>query len=103
MEEKYNFSIYKKPNLIIIKNNKSLNVHNYCLEINTLDFTPNLCEEKEDLDQKIIDCIGIIGIITLEDDNYLVVITEAKLICTLTKKEIYKVIDTSFIKFSDDI
>ena len=101
-EEVQNFSIYKRNDLIIIKNNKSLNVNNFCLEINIVDFTPALIEEKELTDKKLYDCIGIIGIITLEDDTYLIVITEAKLICTITKKEIYKVLNTAFIKFSED-
>ena len=102
-DENKNFSIYKRTNLIIIKNNKSLQVNDFCLEINTLDFTAVLVEEKELEATKIMDCIGIIGIITLEDDTYLITITDAKLICCITKKEIYKVLDTSFIKFSDDL
>ena len=77
-EEIQNFSIYKRNELIIIKNNKSLNVNNFCLEINTIDFTPALIEEKELTYKKIIDCIGIVGIVTLEDDAYLIVITKAK-------------------------
>ena len=104
-EKENNFSIYKRNNTIIIKNNKSINVNYFCLEINALDFTLFLEEEKdiEMLGEKLIDCIGIIGIISLEDDNYLIVITKAELICSITKKEIYKVLDTSFIKFSDDL
>ena len=104
-ENENNFSIYKRNNTIIIKNNKSMNVNYFCLEINALDFTLFLEEEKdiEMLGEKLIDCIGIIGIISLEDDNYLIVITKAELICSITKKEIYKVLDTSFIKFSDDL
>ena len=46
-EELQNFSIYKRNGLIIKKNNKSLNVNNFCLKINVLDFTPALIEEKE--------------------------------------------------------
>ena len=99
--ENNNFSIYTKNNFIIIKNNKSLNVNDFCLEINILDLTQIINEERENLGQKLIDCIGIIGAISLEEDNYLIVITEAELVCTLTKKEIYKVVDTSFIKFLD--
>ena len=102
-ENESNFSIYRRNNTIIIKNNKSMNVNDFCLEINTLSFTQSLVEEKEIFEEKLIDCIGIIGIISLEDDNYLIVITKAKLICSITKKEIYKVLDTSFIKFSDEI
>ena len=43
------------------------------------------------------------GIITLEGDTYLITITEAKLICTISKKEIFKVLDTSFIKFTEKV
>ena len=89
--------------MLIIKNNKSKNISDDCLEINTLDFTPNINHEKDSLGQKIKDCLGIIGIITLEDNTYLITITEAKLICTISKKEIYKVLDTSFIQFSEDL
>ena len=103
MENIGNFSIYKKNNLIIIKSNKSLHVIQHCLEINTLDLTTSMLEGKQKLGTKITDCIGIIGIITLEDDTYLIIITDAKLVCTINKKEIYKVLDTSFIKFTDDI
>ena len=101
-EETGNFSVYRRNNLIIIKNNKSLNVNNFCLEINTLDFTPSMNEERENLGNKITDCQGIIGIITLKDDSYVIVIKEAKLVCTISKKEIYKVLDTSFIRFTQD-
>ena len=97
------FSIYRRANTLIIKNNKSKNISDDCLEINTLDFTPNINHEKDSLGQKIKDCLGIIGIITLEDDTYLITIIEAKLICTISKKEIYKVLDTSFIKFGEDL
>ena len=95
------FSIYRKINLLIIKNNKTLNMSEDYLQINTLDFTPKI-RATNDLGQKIKDCLGIIGIITLEDDSYLITITDSKLICTLERKEIYKVLDTYFIKFSDD-
>jgi hypothetical protein len=95
------FSIYRKINLLIIKNNKTRNMSEDYLQINTLDFTPKI-RATNDLGQKIKDCLGIIGIITLEDDSYLITITDSKLICTLERKEIYKVLDTYFIKFSDD-
>ena len=98
-----NFSIFRRNNLIIIKNNKSLNVNNFCLEINTFDFTPCIIEEKENFGEKITDCQGIIGILTLEDDTYLVIVKEAELVCSISKKEIYKVLDTAFIGFTEDI
>ena len=97
------FSIYRRTNVLIIKNNKSININDACLEINTLDFTPNINYEKDNFGEKIKDCLGIIGIITLEEDTYLILITEAKLICTISKKEIYKVLDTAFIKFTEEI
>ena len=105
MEEKEeeDFSVYKRGNVIIIKNNKSLHVKNFCLEISTLNFDPSINEEKDNLGKKLIDCLGIIGIVSLDDDSYLITITDAKLVCIINKKEIYKVLDTNFIKFSDDI
>ena len=104
MENKENnFTIYRRNNLIIIKNNKSVNVNDFCLEINTLDFTPTLNDEKTIEGKKLMECYGIIGIITLQDDSYLIVVTEAKLICTITKKEVYKVLENSFINFSEDL
>jgi len=103
MEEKEDyFSVYKRGNVMIIKNNKSLHVKNFCLEISTLNFNPSINEEKDNLGKKLIDCLGIIGIVSLDDDSYLITITDAKLICTISKKDIYKVLDTNFIKFSDD-
>ena len=97
------FSIYRRINVLVIKNNKTINISDDCLEINTLDFTPNINHEKDNYGQKIKDCLGIIGIITLEGDTYLITITEAKLICTISKKEIFKVLDTSFIKFTEKV
>ena len=104
MEEQVsNFSVYKRGNVIIIKNNKSLHVKDFYLEISTLNFNPSINEEKDNLGKKLIDCLGIVGIVSLDDDTYLITITDAKLICTISKKNIYKVLDTNFIKFSDDI
>ena len=96
------FSVYRKDSNLIIKNNKTMNIKDFCLQINILDLTLHIIEEKENFGQKLIDCLGIIGIIILEEETYLIVITEAKLICTISKKEIYKVLDTDFIKLSDD-
>ena len=100
--DKY-YSIFRRTNVLIIKNNRTINLIDSHLEINTLDFTSNLNYEKDNFGNKIQDCLGIIGIITLEDDSYLIVITDAKLVCVISKKEIYKVVDTCFIKFSDDL
>ena len=99
MEEENYFSIYRKNISLIIKNNKAKNNQNEFLEINPLNFTLNVYNTKEDFGKKIIDCFGIIGIISLEENTYLITITKAELICTINKKEIYKVKDTSFIKF----
>ena len=96
------FSIFRRINVLVIKNNKTKQLSDTCLEINTLDFTPNLNQEKDNLGKKIQDCLGIIGIITLENDSYIIGITNAKLVCNISKKEIYKVLDTCFIKFTDD-
>ena len=96
------FSIFRRINVLVIKNNKTKQLSDTCLEINTLDFTPNLNQEKDNLGKKIQDCLGIIGIITLEDDSYIIGITNAKLVCNISKKEIYKVLDTCFIEFTDD-
>ena len=99
MEDENYFSIYRKDISLIIKNNKAINIQNEFLEINPLNFTLNVYNTKEDFGKKIIDCLGIIGIISLEENTYLITIAKAELICAINKKEIYKVIDTSFIKF----
>ena len=91
MEEENYFSIYRKNISLIIKNNKAKNNQNEFLEINPLNFTLNVYSTKEDFGKKIIDCFGIIGIISLEQNTYLITITKAELICTINKKEIYKV------------
>ena len=96
------FSIYRKDSNLIIKNNETVNIRNFCLQIDIIDLTLHIIEEKENYGQKIIDCMGIIGIIMLEEETYLIAITKVKLICTISKKEIYKVLDTEFIKLSDD-
>ena len=101
-EKEKEFSIYRKNDLLLIKNNKSINTKNESLEINSSYFTLKTSKEKNDLGTKIIDCIGIIGIITLENSTYLITITDAKLICSISKKEIYKIIETNFIKFNGE-
>ena len=101
-EKEKEFSIYRKNDLLLIKNNKSINTKNESLEINSSYFTLKTSKEKNDLGTKIIDCIGIIGIITLENSTYLITITDAKLICSISKKEIYKIIETNFIKFNEE-
>ena len=103
MEENIpNFTIYGKDTILTIKNNKTLNVKNLNLEINITDLSLTICEGKENFGKKITDCKGIIGIIVLEEDTYLIVITKALLVCTIQKKEIYKILDTNFIKLSEN-
>jgi len=100
MDEKSSsyFSIYSKDSLLYIKNNPK----EYCLQINFLDLTLSISEEKENFGKKISDCYGIIGIIILESYTYLILITKANLVCSISDNKIYKVLDTQFIKLSDD-
>ena len=104
MEEEIesNFSIYSQDAFLIIKNNKSINIKGYCLQISIADLSLKIIEEKEQLGKKILDCMGIIGIVILEEETYLIAITKALLVCTIAKKEIYKVIETNFIKLNED-
>ena len=102
MDEEKDFSIYRKNILLCIKNNKASNIKDELLEINPLDFTVKINNEKYNFGKKIIDCLGIIGILSLEENTYLITITEAKYICSIMKKEIYKIIDTTFIKFTEE-
>ena len=104
MEEKEsNFSIYAKDSFLLIKNNKSMNITGFCLQLNITDLSVNIIEEKENIGKKIQDCMGIIGIIVLEEETYLIVITKALLICTISKKDIYKVLDTHFVKLNEEV
>ena len=104
MEEEIesNFSIYSQDAFLIIKNNKSINIKGYCLQISIADLSLKIIEEKEQLGKKILDCMGIIGIVILEEETYLIAITKALLVCTIAKKEIYKVIETNFIKLNEE-
>ena len=103
MEEKEsNFSIYGQDSFIIIKNNQSMNIKGYCLQISINDLSIKFIEVKENFEKKILDCMGVMGIIILEEESYLITITKAVLICTISKKEIYKILDTHFIKLNDD-
>ena len=97
-----NFSIYGKESFLYIKNNQSINVKDFSLQININDLTMSIIESKENLTKKIIDCKGVIGTIVLEQETYLIVITKASLVCTISKKEIYKVLETTFIKLSEN-
>jgi len=104
MEEKEsNFSIFAKDSFLFIKNNKSMNIKGFCLQLNITDLSISIIEEKENMGKKIQDCMGIIGIIVLEEETYLIVITKALLVCTISKKDIYKVLDTHFVKLNEEI
>ena len=104
MEEKEsNFSIYAKDSFLFIKNNKIMNIKGFCLQLNITDLSISIIEEKENMGKKIQDCMGIIGIIVLEEETYLIVITKALLVCTISKKDIYKVLDTHFVKLNEEI
>ena len=104
MEEKEsNFSIYAKDSFLFIKNNKIMNIKGYCLQLNITDLSISIIEEKENMGKKIQDCMGIIGIIVLEEETYLIVITKALLVCTISKKDIYKVLDTHFVKLNEEV
>ena len=97
------FSIYAKDSFIMIKNNKSLNITGFCLQININDLSLNVIRDKEDMGKKIQECLGIVGIIALQEETYLVVITKAILACSINKNDIYKVLDTNFIKLSEEM
>ena len=101
-EDESNFSIYSKDSFLLIKNNKTINIKGFALQIDLTNYTLNVIECKESLGKKINDCIGIIGIIMLEKESYLIIITKALLICTISKREIYKVLETHFIKLKND-
>ena len=104
MEEKEsNFSIFAKDSFLFIKNNKIMNIKGFCLQLNITDLSISIIEEKENMGKKIQDCMGIIGIIVLEEETYLIVITKALLVCTISKKDIYKVLDTHFVKLNEEI
>ena len=77
-ENEYIFSIYAKDSYLLIKNNKSLNIKGFVLQINTSDYTLSVVEYKENLGKKINDCMGIIGVIMLENSTYLIIITKQK-------------------------
>ena len=102
-EDESNFSIYSKDSFLLIKNNKTINIKGFALQIDLTNYTLNVIECKESLGKKINDCIGIIGIIMLEKESYLIIITKALLICTISKREIYKVLETHFIKLKNDL
>ena len=53
MEENVsNFTIYGKDTFLVIKNNKTLNIKDYSLQININDLSLNITEDKENLGKK---------------------------------------------------
>jgi hypothetical protein len=111
-ESEKEFSIYKKTNELVIKRNNNVKLGETCLIIKRNKesipplnpLTQRLTKEELDEYEKIVDAIGIIGIIQLSQDLHLIAITKAELICRISKKEkIYKVLETKFISFSDEI
>ena len=97
-EKKSDFSIYSKESILYIKNN----IKEYCLQINKSDLSLSITEEKENFGKKISDCYGIFGIIILEYDTYLILIQKANLVCSVANNEIYKVLDSQFIKLTEE-
>ena len=96
------FTIFQRPNFLTIKANNYKPIQ--FLEISILDFGLNVTSaDKKNYGQKLFDCDGIIGTITLEDDSYLIAITKSQKICTIMKKDIFKVTETTFVKFNNDL
>ena len=46
---------------------------------------------------KLEDCFGIVGLIFLVNNFYLIILLKAEIICLISKKEIYIIIDANFI------
>ena len=98
MKTEKNFSIFKSEENITIGSNRfseflSINLSSLKLMHFTQIFT---------FGPKIMDCYGVIGMITLTDNTYLIVVTEAKCIALFCKREIYKVVNTEFIPFYEN-
>ena len=95
MKNEKNFSIYKNNKYLTIESKR----FNEYLSINSSTFDLEHFTENGKYGEKIMDCYGIIGIITLIKNSYLIVITEAKLVTLIYKREIYKIVKTHFIPF----
>ena len=53
-EDEKEFSIFRKGHLIVIKNNKSINIKDDSLEISILDFSTYVNHEKDNLGKKFM-------------------------------------------------
>ena len=98
MKNDKNFTIFKNENSITIGSNRFNEYLN--IDLSTLKIAHYT--EINSFGQKIMDCYGIIGIITLIDNTYLITITDAKCIISICKREIYKIINTDFIPFIEE-
>ena len=95
MKNEKNFSVFKTESYITIGSNR----FNEFLSIDVTTLKLKHFTDINAFGKKVMDCYGIIGIITLLDNTYLITITEARCILSFCKKEIYKVINTEFIPF----
>ena len=92
MEIKY-FSIYKYNEKIIIRNNiKKELLDIYFKNLDMLHYQNNF-----ELNNKIVECDGIIGIIKIENTNFLLYISESNKINCYNDYEIYKVTNINYI------
>ena len=92
MEIKY-FSIYKYNEKIIIRNNiKKELLDIYFKNLDMLHYQNNF-----ELNNKIVECDGIIGIIKIENTNFLLYISESNKINCCNDYEIYKVTNINYI------
>ena len=92
MEIKY-FSIYKNNEKIIIRNNiKKELLDIYFKNLDMLHYQNNF-----ELNNKIVECDGIIGIIKIENTNFLLYISESNKINCCNDNEIYKVTNINYI------
>ena len=95
MKNEKNFSIFKNQECLTIESKR----FNEYLSINLSTFDLDHFTENGKFGEKIMDCYGIIGIITLIKNSYLIVITDVKLVTLICKREIYKIVNTHFIPF----
>ena len=95
MKNEKNFTIYRNEENITIGSNR----FNEYLTINLSTLKLTHFTEISTFGPKLMECYGIIGILNLTSNTYLITITEAKCIASFCKREIYKVVNTQFIPF----
>ena len=95
MKNEKNFTIYKNEEAITIGSNR----FNEFLSINLSNLKLSHFTEINAFGPKLMDCYGVIGLIKLTSNSYLIIITEAKCITLFCKREIYKILNTHFIPF----